>query len=115
MPYDSPDTNRRPMQLSLDVKHHPEVERRLGAGEHVWLHGTLTTKIELPVREDYNMGDELMVTVTDADGQVVGRTIVEVESPHFKPIVEKGLGVIGEERVHKAVMSDRLPADFMDR
>lgn len=115
MGYDTPDTDIRPGdQLSLDVKSHPAIRRMRQSGERVFLHGTLTTKIEIPVKRDFNMGDELMVTITDADGQVVGRKVVEVESPTFKVLRSKDLGVYGEERIHKAVETDVLPSEWVN-
>lgn len=97
---------RHAAQLSLAILPHPELAKREADGDPTWIVGRLEAKLDLRVGQDYNAGDEFLVTVTGADGELVGRVTLEVEYVVPKPIREKGLGIIGMERIHKAKIVD---------
>lgn len=87
---------KEPIQLSLEVQAHPEMDNE------PWLVGSLKLKGDVPVRRDLNTGDRLTVQIVDADGQVVGSGIAELDLPKFKHIKGRGVGLIGIERAHTA-------------
>jgi hypothetical protein len=98
-----------PRQLTLDVLPHPRVRAMQEAGDHVFLEGSLTLKLDVPVRTDLNHGDRLMVTVADDDGTVLSRAYAEIKAVQLAPIDLKDVGIIGTERVHKAKLTDDPP------
>jgi hypothetical protein len=95
-----------PRQLTLDVLPHPRVRQMQDAGDHVFLEGSLALKLDVPVRNDLNHGDRLMVTVADGDGTVLARAYAEVKSVELAPLEIKDIGIVGTERVHKAKLTD---------
>lgn len=93
-------------QLSMDILPHPEVQRREAKGDHVWLQGELEAKLAVPVGEDLNAGDRLIVTVAGDDGEILARHYLEVGRVYLEPIEDRDLGVIGTRRVHNAKLVD---------
>jgi hypothetical protein len=93
-------------QLSFDVE--PRTIRR--AGEDVpaeVLGGALKLKGELRLDHNLEHGDELVVTVTGPDGELLARAMAEVAAPpSFVPIEEKDVGLIGYARVSTAKLGD---------
>jgi hypothetical protein len=85
-------------QLTLDVHPHTEAARR----EHHYIAGNLRIAGDYSVPHDLHAGDELTVTVANADGQVIAQALARVGAVTLTPIEDKDLGVIGTERVHKA-------------
>ena len=81
--------------ITLDVRQHPDVE-------DPFLVGSLKLKGDLPVKKDLHTGDRLTVQVAGPDGGVIASGVFEVGLPAFKPITQKGVGLIGTERVHSA-------------
>lgn len=90
---------RQPQQLTLDVAPHPDIQHR--DGPH-YISGTLKVGGDVRVNRDLQPGDELTVSVHNADGEVVGSERLEVGPVTFKPIEDKDLGVIATERQHRA-------------
>jgi hypothetical protein len=66
--------------------------------------GLLTASVTLaalPVERDLNPGDQVTVTIADADGVVVGQCAQEISGVAFKPLlIDKE--PVGLERAHKA-------------
>lgn len=84
-------------QLSFRVDLHTD----LIAEEEPWFFGSLKVKGDLRVGHDLQAGEELTVSIADADGQVIASAGLVVAYPGFKDIKEKG-HVVGTERVHVA-------------
>lgn len=85
------------VQLSLNVDRHPHLP------DDGMLMGTLKLGGGFAVPRDLQPGEELTVTVADADGQVIAASRAEVETVAFPPIKDKGVA-IGTERRHKAAL-----------
>lgn len=85
-------------QLSLQVDPHPSARRADGSPLVV---GSLKIAGPLECPRNLQDGDELIVTVVGADGEVLSRHLAEVQAPSFARIEEKGV-VLGIERIHKA-------------
>jgi hypothetical protein len=85
-------------ELSHVVKPHPARVERPDGG---WLDGTVAIGGAFNVDRDLQPGDELVVTIAGADGEVLAGGIVEVGPVGFKPVKVRGF-VVGETRVHKA-------------
>jgi hypothetical protein len=98
-----------PKQLSLNILPHPHVRAKEQAGDFVFLEGSLVLKVDVPVRQDLNHGDRLLVTVADEDGTVMSRAYAEVKAVTLAPIELKDVGIVGTERVHKAKQTDDAP------
>lgn len=98
-----------PRQLTLDVLPHPAVQARRDADMHVFMEGSLTLKVDVPVPRDFNSGDRLLISVADDDGTVFARAYAEVGSVELSPIEIKDIGIVGTERVHKAKLTDDRP------
>lgn len=81
-------------QLSLDVQMFPDVA---GAGLLV----ASVTLAALPVDRNLHPGDQITVTIADADGMVIGQCAQEIAGVAFKPLVVDKMPV-GLERAHKA-------------
>lgn len=92
----------QPVQLSLDVKQHPDLQYRDGT----YVAGTLKVQGDYRVDQDLNAGDALIVVIQDADGQVLSQARAVVGQVSLLPIEEKDLGVIGTGRAHKAKLTD---------
>jgi hypothetical protein len=82
-------------QLSLDVL--PD-SRIVPGGVFV---GTLRVSGEFPVEEDLNRGQQLVISIADADGQVLATALAAVVGVGFVTLYEKETA-IGTERQHKA-------------
>lgn len=82
-------------QLSLEVRQRPSLEDPL-------LTGALKLKGELPCKRDLNPGDQITVTVSDADGQIFATGIFEATVPAMKEIRLPQVGPVGIERVNVA-------------
>lgn len=82
-------------QLSLDVRQRPSLEDPL-------LTGSLKLKGDLPVKRDLQVGEQITVTVADADGIIFATGLFEVGAPGFKELKMRDVGPIGLERVHTA-------------
>jgi hypothetical protein len=89
-------------QLTLHVDPHPAARQADG---EVLIVGSLKISGSLRCPRDLQDGDELIVTVTGADGEVLSRHHAEVLTPTFARIEEKGV-VLGLERIHKAKIGD---------
>lgn len=85
-------------QLSLDVAPHPDAAKRPNGG---WLQGSVAITGDFGVTRDLQPGDELTVTMHNADGEVIASGVCEIGAIGFKPIKIDG-DVIGTERLHKA-------------
>lgn len=114
MPYDSPDTTGRKSRLTTNVKLHPDLQAMVEKGEHVFLHGSLEVKVDVGVDRDFNQGEKLLVTIADADGQVVNRAVCEVKPVTFEPLEEATIGVYGTLRRHKAVPTGEVVQDVLE-
>jgi hypothetical protein len=90
-------------QLTLDVLPHPRAAAR---GADAFIAGTLKLSGELRVDRDLNAGDELVVIVQDADGEVLAHHQAQVGPVTLAPVEDKDFGVIGTERIHKAKVTD---------
>lgn len=51
-------------------------------------------------------GDEVVVIVQNADGELLAHRTAEIGPVAFLPIKAKDVGVIGTERAHKASLSE---------
>jgi hypothetical protein len=89
-------------QLSLHVDPHPAARRPDG---EVLIVGLLKISGSLRCPRDLQDGDELIVSVADADGNLLSSHHAEVQTPTFARIEEKG-AVLGLERIHKAKIGD---------
>lgn len=98
----------RHRQLTFDVA--PRKVRR--AGEDVpaeVLGGELKIKGGLRCDTNLEHGDELVIIVQGAGGEVLARCYAEVAAPpSFAPIEERDVGLIGYSRVHTAKVGDPL-------
>jgi hypothetical protein len=97
-------TGRR--QLTFEVEPHPDLKERDARGEHIFLTGSMQLKVDVPVVKDLNSGDKFMVTIVDADGELIARRYGEVKHVAFPLIKEPKIGVIGQDRAHKAELTD---------
>ncbi len=91
-----PDT--RHQQITLNVQPH----RR--AGEGAFMFATLKIKGDFRLDHDLHGGDELTVTVADADGNVITNGKLVCATPTFKDVTEKGI-YIGIDRIHVAELT----------
>lgn len=86
-------------QLSFDVHPHPNAVREDNPD------GYLTAALKIGgsffITQDMHPGEELTVTVANADGQVVAQGVAEIGGVGFTPIKDAGR-TIGMERQHKA-------------
>lgn len=93
-------------QLSFDVAPRTIIV----AGEQApapLLGGNLKLKGELRADVNLEHGDELTVTVADADGNVIAQAVAEVDRPpSFAPVQERDIGLIGYVRAHTAKLGD---------
>lgn len=82
-------------QLSFQVDPFPGFEKRplLGA--------TVKIGVELHVNKNLQPGDQLVVLIQDADGEVLSMGDAHVEDVAFKPVKDSG-DIIGQQRQHKA-------------
>ena len=94
-----PDTS----QLSFDVEPHPNTRHQ--DGSVVPLYGELKWSVAVDVDHDLQPGDQVVVTVASADGEVLGTSLGKVEDVAFKTIKEKGR-VIAQVREHKVKSTD---------
>lgn len=90
-------------QLTLDILPHPSAAHR---GDDALIAGTLKVSGELRVDRDLNAGDELIVLVQSADGEVLSQHQAVVGPVTLSPIEDKDLGIIGTERIHRAKVTD---------
>lgn len=90
-------------QLTLDVVPHPELVQ---LGRDGIVVGTLKIAGEYRLDRDLRAGDELTVTIADADGEVIAHGLARVGPVTLSPIEEKDAGVIGTERAHRAKVVD---------
>lgn len=100
-------------QITLDVEPHPDVQAAQRRGDTVYLTASLDGKLSVPVDRDLNSGNELVITVAGADGQVLATAYAVVKAPKFVDIEIEELGTVGLERVHpfKIVQHERGAAD----
>jgi hypothetical protein len=84
-------------QLTLDVHLHPALEDR----DRPYLTGTLTISGDLHCPHDVQAGDELTVTVANADGEVIANGALVGKYPGFRDIKD-GQTILGTERNNKA-------------
>jgi hypothetical protein len=87
-------------QLSLIVREHPALQEIRDDGREPWLTGSLKITGSLHCPHDINSGDELTVTVADADGNVIAGGKLIGRPPHMDDIKDRG-AVIGTERVNR--------------
>jgi hypothetical protein len=85
-------------QLSLDVLPDP----RLVPGG--LLIGKLRISGEFGVERDLNRGEQIIVQISDADGQVITTALGMVSGVGFANIMDKE-AVIGTERQHRAKLA----------
>lgn len=85
-------------QLSFDVDPHPML---MGNG---FMMGTLKIAGEFAIDKNLQPGTQLMVVVSDVDGQVLTNGLAAITGVTFKTLTEKGVAV-GTERGHKAKMA----------
>lgn len=92
-------------QLTFEVE-----PRHTSAGVPAEVLGAdLTLKGSFALRAALEHGDELIVTVTGPDGEVLARSEAEVSAPpSFVPIEDKDAGLLGYTRAHKARLGDPL-------
>jgi hypothetical protein len=89
-------------QLTFEVTPHRDLD-------DLRIAGSLKLSGDLRVQRDLNHGDELLVTVTDADGSVLARAQATISAPpSFVPIEDKDLGLIGYDRAHRAKLGDSI-------
>jgi hypothetical protein len=88
-------------QLSFDVAPHPHAAARPDGG---WMDGSLKITGAFGVQDDLNPGDEITVTVANADGEVIATGVAEIAGVAFAPIKLDG-AVVGTERVHRAKLA----------
>lgn len=88
-------TERTARQLTLEVEPEPE----LGADDRVL--GSLTIGGSFAVGRDLQRGDELIVTVAGADGELLAQSQAVVGKVGFQTIRVKG-DPVGTERKHGA-------------
>jgi hypothetical protein len=89
------DTDTGTSQLTLEVRHRPNLENPI-------LVGSLKLKGEIPIRRDLNAGEQLTVQVADADGEIIATGLFDVGPPQFKDVKMSGVGVVGMERASVA-------------
>lgn len=100
---------RRAGQLSLDVRPHPTLDRKANDGDPVYLQADLECKVTVPVGQDFNAGDQFLVTIAGPDGEVIGHARAEVAAKggvSFDTLEDGYGGVIGTLRRHKAKQID---------
>ena len=85
----------------MSVGQHPALAH---AGDDAWLAGRLKLAVDLPVDHDLNRGDELVVSVSDAAGNVQCHGAARVIHVGFGDIKD-GARVVGTERQHKAELA----------
>lgn len=91
-------------QLSLEIYPHPQLQAtKDGRGP---VTGSLQIAGALDVNQDLHAGQELMVLVQSADGELLSQHRLEVGQVALIPIKVKDLGVIGTERAHKAKVTE---------
>ena len=88
------------VQLSFDVHRHPALQH----SDHALLASSLKVSGAYGLRRDLQPGEQLMVIIQSADGEVLSQADAEVSTVGFAPITDSG-AVIGMERVHKAKIS----------
>lgn len=81
--------------LSLDVHLRSQVENPV-------IRGSLKLAGAMPVKQDLNDGEQVTVTVNGPDGEVLSSGVFEIGLPTARHIRQKGVGIIGAERVHTA-------------
>lgn len=91
------------VHLSLDVEPHPRLRELTDGGILI---STLTLGGDVQIDRNLNTGDQLTVTIGDADGTVIATLDAVVVSPSFHPIKDKVVGVIGTERRHRAKLGE---------
>ena len=91
-------------RLTLNVKPHPFLaEQAARDGQDLKIVGQLKIAGEFTVDRNLEHGDELVVTVTGADGEAIAQGICVVAGPPpLIPLESKELGLIGYVRSHKA-------------
>lgn len=98
-------TGKSPQQLQLEgeffeVKHHPHIK---DMGNDPILRPAVKIKGDLTLSEVLQHGDELTITVSNADGVVIASAPAECSLPAFKPITFEG-EPIGVERITTATV-----------
>lgn len=94
-------------RLSLDVKPHPTLEAARRRGDELLIAGELTIKGSFPVTQNLDHGDELAISITTADGELLTSGVLTIAGPPpLIPIESKDLGLIGYCRAHKAKVRD---------
>lgn len=93
------------IQLSLEVEPHPAIDVVHGKG---FIAGSISVKGDLRVHRNVNPGDQLIVIVQDADGEILAQGEAEGGVSGFPVIEDKDLGPIGMERKHKATITKDL-------
>lgn len=83
-------------KLSFDVKQHPDCKHFDAP-----LGSSVKVSAELGIDHDLNPGEDLVVIVQNADGEVIASGELEVGKLGFDPIKEKG-NVVGMQRVQTA-------------
>lgn len=94
-------------RLTLDVAPHPHLLALQRAGDELKIVGEVKVTGTFPVAKDLNHGDELVVTIAGADGEVLSHGLCTIAGPPpLVPIESKELGLIGYCRSHKAKVHD---------
>lgn len=87
-------------QLSLDVALHPALERPEDPEYEPCIVGCLKVTGELHCPTNLEAGDQVTITVANADGTVISQGAATATYPGFREIKDRGT-VIGTERVNK--------------
>lgn len=97
-----PDKTEAQLQLEHDffeVKRHPHI---VEMGDDPILHSSIKVSGDLRLSVPaLHTGDEVTITIANADGEIVASGTAEINPPGFKNIKANG-EVVGEERVHTA-------------
>lgn len=84
--------------LSFEVKRYPSLKDRDDGG---FLDGCLHLQGAFQVLVDLHPGDEVVVQIGGADGEILTGGVCEVVPVAFKPVFVKDI-CVGTTRVHKA-------------
>jgi hypothetical protein len=86
------------LRLFREVKSHPHIKEM---GNEPVLHASIKLSGAFTTKEILQAGDELTVTIANADGEVIATGAAECGYPKFGAIKLQG-EVVGEERVTTA-------------
>lgn len=85
-------------QLTMHVEPHPA---SVHPDRELYLIGGLKIAGTFSVDRDLQAGDQITVSIANADGEIVAKGVCEMKAPHFKVIEIEG-EPIGMERIHTA-------------